>query len=195
MRAPTREAGKVGVYSTGMAAISFETILSEGGHTNSLGRSGEVYDICKDDPSRIGELFACISADDAWVRMRAIDTFEKLVRDDPAIVKPYLPAIFSDLTKSDQPSIQWHLAQIFQEVELDDDQEKTAIAWLENRISSTEVDWIVAANSMKSLMYFNKKGALNAEELRPLFEIQLNHHSKSVRKKAGQFLDALAGAG
>jgi len=171
---------------------SFAKILLAGGHANSLGRSGEVLETVRKDTSRLDELFDCISADDAWVRMRAIDTFEKLVKERPALVQPYLKSILSDLTKSEQPSIQWHLAQIFSEVALSNSQRKDAIEWLKARVATTEVDWIVSVNAMKTLLAFYKDGFMRADELTTLFKTQSEHPSKSVRKKAAVFLQDLA---
>lgn len=163
---------------------SFETILAVGGKTNSLGRAGEVIDNVHRDPSRLEELFQCVFANDAWVRMRAIDSFEKIVRDEPKWIAPYIDRIFSSLTESQQASIQWHLAQIFTEVPLTSEQRNHAIAWLKDKIKTTDVDWIVSVNVMKALVFFHQSGFVSASELRQLFKIQQEHGSKSVRKKA-----------
>jgi malonyl CoA-acyl carrier protein transacylase len=170
---------------------TFEEMLLGGGHANSLGRANEVLDIVSSDHSRLDELFDCISADDAWVRMRAIDTFEKLVKANPDLARPYLTPILTKLTTSEQPSVQWHLAQIFGEVDLNDDQRKQAIKWLTNRIATTDVDWIVSVNTMKTLLHFYTTGFVEANELKTLFSTQKEHKSKSVRKKAATFLQEL----
>lgn len=171
---------------------SFEEIFTAGGHTNSLGRAGEVLQTVQNEPSRLNELFNCISADDAWVRMRAVDTFEKIVKDTPTVAQPYLESILRDLTKSNQPSIQWHLAQIFGEVSLSGSERGQAIKWLLQRIKSADVDWIVSVNVMKTLLSFYKQGYVSQGELEPLFKTQADHPSKSVRKKAANFLQELA---
>jgi len=170
---------------------SFEEILTVGGHSNSLGRAIEVLQTVQGNHARLDELFSCISADDAWVRMRAIDTFEKLVKDKPELAQPYLSSIFSQLTKSEQPSIQWHVAQIFAEVALSDAERNEAVKWLKQRIKSTDVDWIVSVNVMKTLLSFCKQKYISAGELEPLFKTQATHSSKSVRKKATLFLEEL----
>ncbi len=171
---------------------SFEDVLAVGGHANSLGRSAEVLKLVQTDRNRVKELFECIFAEDAWVRMRAIDTFEKLVRNNPAATKPFVQRIVSDLTKSEQASIQWHVAQLFTEIELDDKQTSHAIKWLKKRLSTTEVDWIVAVESMKALIHFHEQGSVLSEDLPTLFAIQKDHSSNTVRKKAQMFLDDLA---
>lgn len=169
----------------------FSEILQAGGHANSLGRANEVFELLQKDASRLDELFDCISHEDAWVRMRAIDTFEKLVRQNPKLALHYLEGIFNDLTKSDQPSIQWHLAEIFTEVELTDTQRVKAIEWLKNNLKTVSVDWIVAANTMKALLHFYKLGHAKADELLRLFQVQTEHHSKAVRKKATTSIETI----
>jgi len=171
---------------------SYESILAVGGKTNSLGRAGEVIDSVYANPARIEELFNCISAEDAWVRLRAIDSFEKIIKARPEWAKPYLNRIFRNLTPSEQPSIQWHLAEIFTEVELTDKQRDDAIAWLEDRIKTTDVDWIVAANVMKALVYFYQNGFVAADDLVPLLKIQEGHASKSVRKRVTTLQQSIA---
>ncbi len=163
---------------------SYESILAVGGKTNSLGRASEVIESVYSDPSRLEELFDCVFADDAWVRMRAIDSFEKMLRHKPEWAEPYMGRIFDDLTKSAQPSIQWHLAQIFAEVQLSKEQEKHAVLWLKHNIQTTDVDWIVSVNIMKALLHFQQKGLIEAGEVKRLFKVQEGHKSKSVRKKA-----------
>lgn len=170
---------------------TFEEILTAGGHTNSLGRLNEVLNQVRSKPSKMSELFACIDSEDAWVRMRAIDAFEKLVKNDPKLAKPYTEALINELTEKDQPSIQWHLAQLYAEIELDQLQRAKAIHWLKSRVSTTGVDWIVSVNVMKTLLHFYVQGCIDRAELKALFEIQVQHDSKTVRKKAQQFLEAL----
>lgn len=171
---------------------SFESMLMAGGKTNSLGRAEEVLARVRNDLTRLDELFGCISADDAWVRMRAIDAFEKIIRDDPGLIQPYLDRIFNNLAQSDQPSIQWHIAQLFAEVTLTGERQTDAIAWLKSKLETTDVDWIVSVNAMKTLLYFQQKGAVTAAELHNLFAVQEKHVSQSVRKKATGFLRELA---
>ncbi len=170
----------------------YRDVLAAGGHTNSLGRAGEVLDELRADDTRLPELFACISEDDAWVRMRAVDTFEKLVREHPERAAPHVEDIVSVLTRSDQPSVQWHLAQLFDLVELTAAQQEVARRWLVERVSTTDVDWIVAAQSMATLVGYQHRGLVSRGDLAALLEVQAGHRSASVRRKAAAFLAALA---
>ena len=124
----------------------FAEVLAEGGRSNSLGRAGEVVAAVLADRGRLDELWACTGHGDAHVRMRAIDSFEKVVREQPAWADPYVPRMLEDLAGSGQASIQWHLAQLLPQVRLDEDQRTRAIAWLRARLATTDVDWIVSVN-------------------------------------------------
>lgn len=159
-----------------------------GEHRNSLGRSGELVELLKHDPARIDELFACISDDDAWVRMRAVDAFEKVVAAQPQVGLPFVDRILDDLARREQPSIQWHVAQLIAELDLTAPQRQQAVAWLEQRVATVDVDWIVASNAMKTLVTLCRSGYVAADELRPLFEVQLSHASAAVRRNAGKAL-------
>jgi hypothetical protein len=167
---------------------AFADVLTEGGRSNSLGRAGEVVDAALADRGRLDELWACIGHDDPYVRMRAIDSFEKVVHEQPAWADGYVPRILEELTASSQASIQWHVAQLFSQVRLDDDQRVRAIAWLRARLATTDVDWIVSINCMRTLLNFRERGDVGTEVLRPLFEVQRGHPSKTVRRKADDFL-------
>ena len=173
----------------------FVDILAVGGKTNSLGRADEVIKLVLDNPSRLDELYACITAEDAWIRMRAIDSIEKICRVHSDWLQPYLVNMLDELTTSNQPSIQWHLAQIFTELDLSAAQKEQAVVWLTKLIASTDVDWIVSANSMQSLVYFEGQDLISKTELRRLLQIQQIHKSNAVKKRASKYLQQLESDG
>lgn len=169
----------------------FAAILSVGGKANSLGRSVEVLEAVLSDQDRLPELYDCLFADDAWVRMRAADCLEKVCRQHPEWVEPYVDRMFNELATSTQPSIQWHMAQIFAQVKLTQSQQKKAVEWLKNTLAAPAVDWIVAVNVMKTLLQFQRAGLVASGDIEPLFELQQQHKSNTVRKKSTQFLGEL----
>ena len=146
------------VPTSGAEVEVFADVLTAGGRSNSLGRAREVVDAVLADRARLAELWACIGHDDAYVRMRAIDSFEKVVNEQPAWADPYVSRIVDDLTASRQPSIRWHVAQLFPQVQLDDEQRERAIVWLRARLATTDVDWIVSVNCMRALLNFHERG-------------------------------------
>lgn len=166
-------------------------ILKVGGKANSLGRAEEVTNAVLNDKSLLEELYRALFADDAWVRMRAADSLEKICRIHPEWIESYIDRMTNDLTDSEQPSIQWHLAQIFAEVNLSDEQRKTVLSWLIGVLNAKDVDWIVSVNTMKTLLQFYRDNQVTKGQIMPLFERQLQHKSNTVRKKAAQFLQDL----
>lgn len=171
---------------------NFSEMLQAGGHANSLGRVNEVIEIVLDDGSRLEELYACMFHEDAWVRMRAADAIEKVCRQHPDWLKSYIDRIASELSGSTQPSIQWHLAEIYRQVDLTEAQKTFAINWLKNLISTVEVDWIVAANTMTTLLKFTKDGSFSRTEMFSLLKVQQEHKSNAVKKRATRLLGELS---
>jgi len=151
-----------------------------------------VVDLVLRDKHRLEELYKCLFNEDAWIRMRAIDSVEKIARVHPDWIEPYIDRIAKDLASSDQPSIQWHIAEIYREVTLTVSQKKVAIGWLKERLASHQVDWIVATNSMKTLAQFVRDGSVSKSELRRLLEIQCRHKSNAVVKRATKLLVELS---
>ena len=129
--------------------------------------------------------------DDAWVRMRAADAFEKICRIHPEWIEVYIDRIQKELASSTQASIQWHLAQIYRQVKLTDIQRKSAMRWLRQLLSVKEVDWIVAANAMDTLRLFVDEGAFSAKDFRSLLMVQQHHTSNAVIRRANKHLEAL----
>lgn len=171
---------------------TFSTMLAVGGKSNSLGKVTEVIDLVLHDPQRLDELYTCLFEEDAWLRMRAADALEKVCRQHPDWLLPYIDKFFDELSNSTQPSIQWHLAQIYREVSLTSEQKKQAAAWLKGLLSNKDVDWIVGANAMDTLVQFTKEGTFPQSEMVSLLKVQQGHKSNAVIKRANKFLTELS---
>lgn len=170
---------------------TFVSMLAEGGKKNTTGRAGEVVEIVLADQSRLKELYHCLFNEDAWLRMRAIDALEKVCRVRPEWLEPYIDRLLGEVAAIQQASIHWHLAEIFTEVKLTPSQLQNAINLLKSNISTNDVDWIVASNTMNTLTRFVIEGVISESELIPLLEIQQTHHSKAVVKRATRLLTEL----
>ena len=170
---------------------SFDNMLLDGGHKNSLGKVPEVITTVLADRNRLPELYNCLFDDDAWVRMRAADALEKICREHPDWIVPYIDKIQTELSASTQPSIQWHIAQIYRQVPLTDAQRQSALQWLTERLQTTEVDWIVAANAMDTLVAFTKDGFFPPAEVIRLLKLQQGHKSSAVIRRATKLLATL----
>lgn len=173
-------------------AEKFAAMLAEGGTSNSLGRTEEVVSIVLGDESRLEELYQCLFLDDAWVRMRAIDALEKVCRVQPGWLKSYTDRLFNDFADDQQASIQWHLAQLFDQLDLTPVQQNKAAAWLTKHLETTATDWIVAANCMITLSHYVEKGYYSKSRLIPLLQTQQKHHSKAVVRRATKMRNTLS---
>ncbi len=171
---------------------SFKEMLAVGGKSNSLGRVDEVIRLVLHDRSRLNELYECLFSDDAWSRMRAADALEKICREHPDWILPYVDRFPDELAISSQPSIQWHLAQIYNQIDLTDEQRRFAINWLKRLLSTKEVDWIVSANAMDTLVQFTKDGSFPTAEMSALLQVQQSHKSNAVIKRATKLLTELS---
>lgn len=166
----------------------FAEMLTAGGHANSLGRVNDVIALVLTDKTRLDELYKCLFEEDAWVRMRAADALEKICREQPDWLLPYITMINKDLSKSSQPSIQWHIAQIYRQVSLTPEQKKHAITWLKNLLADSTNDWIVSANAMDTLAQFVREKSFPKARLVELLKVQQQHKSKSVVRRADKLL-------
>ena len=170
---------------------TFTQMLSFGGKSNSLGRAHEVIEAVLADQSRLNELYDCLADNDAWVRMRAADSIEKICRVHPDWLLPFIDRFESELSMTKQPSIQWHFVQIYSEVDLTSKQRKFAIGWIKKLLSQADVDWIVASNGIKTLAKFAGDGFVTKSELKAILLILQKHKSKAVVKQATTMLEKL----
>ena len=65
---------------------------------------------------------------------------------------------------------------------------------MKNLLSSKDVDWIVAANSMKTLAQFTKDGSFSKTQMISLLKIQQQHKSNAVIKRATKLLNEFTDA-
>ncbi len=168
---------------------SLESRLATGGKSNSLGEVSNIVVEVLNDPTRLPELFECLFNHDEWIRMRAGDALEKVCREQPGWFAPYRSRLLTDVAEIRQASVQWHLAQMLGEIRLTRAQRQTAIAILSANLADPDVDWIVSANSMKTLALFVRDGSFPVAEFVPLLRTQLEHRSNAVVKRAGNFLN------
>jgi hypothetical protein len=161
-----------------------------GGNPRSLGDVDAVIEAVLDDPARLEELFCCLFCDDPIVRMRAADGLEKIAGQRPELMIPYLQRLLGDVATIEQPSVQWHLAQILAEVPLDPDQRQRAIKVLKRNLERSE-DWIVLTVTMESLALFAQDDAKLRRWLLPVLRSRLADERKAVVKRVGKLLKGL----
>jgi hypothetical protein len=167
--------------------------MLERGHRSSLGRTEEVVGVVLADHARLEELFATLADSDEVVRMRAGDALEKVCRVQPGWFLAHLDRLLNEVGQIQQPSVQWHVAQMLQHLrsDLSDDQAKRATELLQRNLS-TSTDWIVLNVTMDVLTAWADRDALLAAWLVPALERLRRDDRTSVAKRASQRLAALA---
>jgi predicted DNA-binding protein (MmcQ/YjbR family) len=160
-----------------------------GGEPRSLAGVEEVLAVLRSEPGRLTELIDCCSVAEPVVRMRAADALEKFARERPELVVPHLDRLEAELSTSTQPSIQWHLAQLWGGLPLTPAQRQRAAAWLLRTLDEAS-DWIVLTSSMSALAAL----AGDDPDLEPPLRQRLERHAgsrlKSVAKRADRLLAA-----
>jgi hypothetical protein len=161
--------------------------LLTGGDPRSLRNATIVIDAASRQPGRLAELVQCVFSPDAVVRMRASDAVEKVCRAHPGLLRPFVPRLLGQMSRIEQASVQWHLAQILTEVELDEAERAGAISILEHNLG-TSGDWIVTNLTLQALATF----ARTSPAVRTRLIERLHHYQdspyKSVASRARKLL-------
>lgn len=184
MRNESRDDRRQGLPGDGRGAV--EALLT-GGDPRSLRNAGIVIDAASCRPERLEELVQCVFSADEIVRMRASDALEKVCRSHPRLVQRFVPRLLGEMSRIEQASVQWHLAQILAEVPLDEEQQAQAITILEHNLD-TPGDWIVTNCTLQALGVF----ARTSPAVRARLAERLHHYQhsryKSVAARARKLL-------
>jgi hypothetical protein len=156
-----------------------------GGHPNSLGRTEEVVGIVLADHGRLDELFATMADPDQVVRMRVGDALEKVCRERPTWFVAHIEQLLDDLGSIDQPSVQWHVAQMLQHLhnDLSPDQAKRAVRLLQRNLTRS-TDWIVLNVTMDVLTAWSARDPSLATWLVPELDRLRQDKRTSVARRA-----------
>lgn len=173
-----------------MGKVVIAKVLS-GGDPRSLGRTEDVVRLVLRSPRRIGELFECQFVDDEVVRMRASDALEKVCQARPDLLEPFTRRLLDEVATIDQPSVQWHLAQILAALPLAGSDRRRAIAVLKRNLARSD-DWIVINLTLEALASFAQTSPKLRKTLVNLLREYVHDPRKSVAKRANKLLAVLA---
>ena len=168
------------------------TSMLKGGHPNSLGRTIDVVELILADETLLEELYQCYFDDDEIVRLRVSNAFKRIWRENPTWVVPYIDRFIADISRIEQASTQWTIAQLFAELDayMSADQRERAIAILKRNLQAWE-DWIVLNNTMQALGQWAKHDKTLATWLIPILEQRAQDSRKSVAKTARKVIAQL----
>lgn len=170
--------------------------MLEGGHPNSLGRTEEVVAAVLADRGRLEELWATMASTDEVVRLRAGDALEKVCRAQPGWLLPQVERLLGDVGQIEQPSVQWHVAQMLHHLrgDLSEEQARRATGLLQRNLS-TSTDWIVLNVTMDVLTHWVGGDPGLAGWLAPELERLGGDPRRSVARRAARRRAELAARG
>ena len=158
-----------------------------GGDPRSLGKTADVVTQVLAGELSVEELYTCMFNDDEIVRMRAGDALEKVCRERPELVVPFTERLLKDVPRVRQPSIQWHLAQMFTELPLTKLQTERATQIIAYNVQTLD-EWVVTNVSLEALATFTRKGSFDVNEFLNLLAIHQHSRHKSVATRATRLL-------
>lgn len=170
---------------------SIEQRLS-GGHPNSLGNTEEVVAEVLANPALFEELFSCYFSDDEVVRLRVSSSVKRVAKANLGLVAPYTDRLLKEITRINQPSTQWTLAELFDLLKDEMTEEQRTLA-LSNMKANLEHhnDWIVLNNCMQILAKWTATTPGLREWLKPHLQRLAKDERKSVSKRATKLLATL----
>ena len=170
---------------------NFEERL-KGGHPNSLGNTVEVVEEVLAQSVLFDELFHCYFSEDEVVRLRVSNAMKRIGKADKSMLLPYVDRFLNEISKIEQASTQWTLAQLFLllEKEMNVEQIAQAKQIMQHNLSNSN-NWIVLNMTMETLGKWAKKDVMLKDWLLPHLERLIGDERKSVKNKANKVLKAL----
>jgi len=170
---------------------NFEERL-KGGHPNSLGNTVEIVDEVLQENNLFSELFQCYFSTDEVVRLRTSNAMKRLCKEKKELLIPFLDRFINEISKIDQASTQWTLAQIFEllDKEMSSQQIEGAKKILQHNLNHHN-DWIVLNTTMDTLGKWSKKDAILHKWILPYLERLSFDARKSVSRRAKKILTKL----
>lgn len=181
--------GKRRSGSVAKSAGAITKLLTDGDR-RKLQNVDLVVDLVLRSPERGQELLEF--SGDEIVRMRASDALEKVSRQKPELLEPYIERLLTDMAANNQPSVQWHLAQILREVSLDKEQTERARRILRQYLSSVD-NWIVINLSLQTLAGFARDDPAAKRDLIPVLRRHQGSRYKSVVSRVKKLLAEFGG--
>lgn len=169
----------------------FENRLT-GGHPNSLGNTIEVVDEVLANQDLFEELFNCYFSEVEIVRLRVSNAMKRICKAKPEFLVPYIDRFINEISKIDQPSTKWTIAQLFEMLDSNftSKQLDQAKSIVKDNLE-TESDWIVLNNSMESLFRWANSDSGLLEWLIPHLNRLSKDERKSVSKRAAKLLSVI----
>ena len=164
--------------------MTFEEQL-KGGHPNSLGNTIAVVEQVVKQTDQFEQLFQCYYSDDEVVRLRTSNAMKRIGKENLSLLIPYIDRFLEVISKIDQASTQWTLAQLFDmlETNMSPGQREKAVTIMKDNLTN-HTDWIVLTQTMNTLARWSKEDLELRNWLLPQLERLSADQRKSVSGRA-----------
>ena len=161
-----------------------------GGDLRSIGKANEVVQQVLENPQLFRDVFEGLTSDDPIVRMRSADVIEKIGKQHPEYLQPFKSQLINEISRIDQKEVQWHVAQMFSYLTIDQRERDSIITILLTYLSqNTSV--IVKTFSMQTLATFAERDPDIRPQIIELIECIMKTGSPAIISRGKQLLSRL----
>jgi hypothetical protein len=161
-----------------------------GGDRRSIGDADAVAAAVRGEPARFDELWACLTAADPVVRMRAADALEKLGRAAPHLFAPHRAVLLSGELDDGTPELRWHLVAIASRLTLSE-AEAADFAFRCNQLIRHDRSRIVRVMALQALFDVTARHASLASQLADALDFAAASALPSLRARAAKLAPRL----
>ncbi len=163
--------------------------LLEGGDRRSVGNVNAVIAAVEHDPSFFDVLFHGLLSDDPLIRMRAADAIEKITRKHRDWLQPYKEQLLTQVARSEQQEVRWHVAQLFPRLAVDQQERAAMITVLLDYL--TDKSQIVKVCALQALADLSAYDPALRRQTITILELVMNMGSPAAQSRGRKLLRQL----
>lgn len=165
-------------------------ILNEltGGDLRSDGKANEVAEKVLKNPRLLKELIKGLHSSDSIIKMRTAHALEYISRKNPALLEP-VKATLLESAYDNLPEVRWHLAQIFGNISLSQNEKDVVVSILIDYLDGKSI--LVKAWAIATLGILAAKDESLRDKITHIIELFQNDKSPAVKKRAQKALHDL----
>ncbi len=161
-----------------------------GGDLRSIGKANEVVQQILDNSQLFPDVFEGLTSDEPIIRMRSADVIEKVAKQHPEYLQPFKSQLINEISRIDQKEVQWHIAQMFAYLTIDQSERDTIMNILLTYLSQN-TSAIVKTFSMQTLAIFAERYPDIRPEIIELIECLMKTGSPAIISRGKKLLSRL----
>ena len=161
-----------------------------GGDLRFIGKANDVVQQILEDPKLFPDVVEGMTSDDPIIRMRSADVIEKVAKQHPEYLQPFKTKLINEIALTNQKEVQWHVAQMFSYLSIDQSERKAITKILLNYISQN-TSTIVKTFSMQTLAIFAERDADMRPQIIQLIECLMETGRPAIVSRGKKVLSRL----